>query len=416
MGTILMSAKERRRLELFGRVGSGELTIAKVAQLLGLSYRQAKRVWRRYRDEGDIGLTHKLRGRPSARAISMSVRERVLELYRTKYADFGPTLAAEYMASDDDMTVCAETLRRWLVDAGFWTSRVRRQVHRRRRARREHIGELIQMDGSHHDWFEGRRAWAVLMVMIDDSSNRTYARFFEGETTFAAMEIFERYVSQYGLPHALYVDRASIYRPARAATIEEELSAKAPTTQFGRAMAELNVELILAHSPQAKGRVERSNGVLQDRLVKALRLSGKNDLESANAFLESEFLPAYNERFMRTPAKPSDLHRKLPQRCQLDNILAVQDTRVVQNDWTLSWNGRCLQLTIANQKHSLVGKEVTVIERRNGSIALFRRSRELPFTELASRPKKSRSKATTGPKAVNRTGHKPAVDHPWRRG
>lgn len=416
MGTISMSAKERRRLEVFGRVGSKELTLVKASELLGLSYRQAKRIWHRYRIDGDNGLTHRSRGRASGRAISASVRDRVLEVYREKYADFGPTLASEYMASDDGLTVAVETLRRWLNEAGLRPSRDRGVRHRRRRPRREHVGKLVQMDGSHHDWFEGRRDWAVLMVMVDDASNRTYARFFEGETTFASMEIFERYVGAWGLPHALYVDRAGIYRPAREATVAEELRGEEPATQFGRAMRELNVGLVLAHSPQAKGRVERMNGTLQDRLVKGLRLSGIADMEKANGYLESKFLPVFNARFTVPPTRTADLHRRVPRGCQLGNILAVQESRVVQKDWTLSWQGRCLQLTVANRKHSLVGKSVTVVERRDGSLALVWRKRELPFEELAKRPAKASQEGRTGPKGVNRGGRRPPADHPWRKG
>ena len=414
MGTISMSGKERRRLEVFGRVRSKQLTLVKASELLGLSYRQAKRIWHRYQIDGDKWLTHRLRGRASGRAISASVRNRVLDAYREKYGDFGPTLASEHLASDEGLTVEVETLRRWLKEAGLWTSRDRRGQHRR--PRKEHVGELVQMDGSHHDWFEGRRDWAVLMVMVDDASNRTYARFFEGETTFASMEIFERYVGAWGLPHALYVDRAGIYRPARESTVAEELRGEEPTTQFGRAMGELNVGLVLAHSPQAKGRVERMNGTLQDRLVKGLRLSGIADMETANGYLESKFLPAFNARFTVPPARSVDLHRRVPRGCQLANILAVQESRVVQKDWTLSWQGRCLQLTVANRKHSLVGKSVTVVERRDGSLALIWRKRELPFEELAQRPAKAVRKGRTGPKGVNRGGHRPSADHPWRKG
>lgn len=248
MEILRMSRKERHRLELLGRVKRGDLKLSKAAELLGVSYRQAKRVYGRYQELGDKGLVHRLRGRPSNRRSASDRRDRVLSLFREKYSDFGPTLAAEYLASEDGQKVAVTTLRRWLFQAGLWTARRRRSEHRRWRARKECFGEMVQMDGSHHDWFEGRREWGVLMVMIDDATNRTYARFFEEETTVAAMTTFRRYVEGHGLPRSLYVDRDSIYEPTREATIDEELAETGPLTQFGRAMADLQVKLICAHS------------------------------------------------------------------------------------------------------------------------------------------------------------------------
>src|SRR5262249_12256201 len=300
MEAFLMSRRERQRLEVLGRVKRGEITLAKASELVGLSYRQVKRVYARYRQEGDRGLVHRLRGRRSNRRRD-EVKERALELYRTQYGDFGPTLATEYLAREEGVGVSVETLRQWLLAAGLWQRRRRHRRRRCRRPRKEHCGELVQMDGSHHDWFEGRRPWAVLMVLIDDATGRIYARFFEAETTQAALESFARYTQRYGLPRALYVDRDSIYRTDREATRSEALAGQEPRTQFGRAMAELEVAVILAGSPQAKGRVERSNGTLQDRLVKALRRRGISDLESANAFLEEEFLAEFNARFTVKP-------------------------------------------------------------------------------------------------------------------
>ena len=284
MECLEMSQKERQRLEVLNRVKRGELSLVKAAALLRLSYRQVKRVFARFRRQGDKGLPHRLRGRPSNRKADEAKRHEVLQRYRERYEDFGPTLAAEYLAQDG-LKVSVETLRGWLLAAGLWQTKRKRAVHRRWRARKDHWGELLQMDGSHHDWFEGRRAKAVLMVAIDDATNRTYARFFEEETTAAAFETFQRYVGLYGLPRALYVDKDSIYRASRDRTIDEELADEPAKTQFGRAMAQLGVELICAHSPQAKGRVERRHGVFQDRLVKALRLEGIANLATANDYL-----------------------------------------------------------------------------------------------------------------------------------
>ena len=234
-----MSSKERSRLGVMSRIRDGEMTVAKGARLLGLSVRQCWRVRKRFEASGDCGLVHGLRGKHGNRAMEGSVREAVLQLYREKYADFGPTLACEQLAARDGHKVGVKTLWRWLVAEGLWTRQRRRKAHRARRERRACLGEMVQMDGSHHDWLEGRGPWCVLMVMIDDATGRTFARFFEGETTAAAMEVFGAYVGKWGLPHSLYVDRDSIYRSDRQGTVEEQLRSQDPTTQFGRAMEEL---------------------------------------------------------------------------------------------------------------------------------------------------------------------------------
>lgn len=413
METLAMNVKERRRLEVFSRVRQGELTLVKASQLLSLSYRQTKRAYARYRREGDAGVVHRLRGRRSNRGTDAAKKARVLKLYQEKYPDFGPTLAVEYLAREDGEEVGVETLRQWLKGAGLWKSRRKRSAHRKWRARRDHLGELVQLDGSHHDWFEGRREWAVLMVLIDDATNRTYARFFEEETTAASFETFRRYVERYGLPHAVYPDKASIYRTTRDATVDEILADEPPATQFGRAMRELGVELILAHSPQAKGRVERRNAVFQDRLVKAMRLKQISDLQSANAFLEEEFLDELNEKFTVAAKQPADLHRRVPRGVKLERILSFQESRVVQKDWTIRWRNRWFQLTEANRKLALVNRKVTVCEQLNGTIVILFGKRELAWEELPERPAKVRPVKTPPKDSGGRK--KPSAKHPWRR-
>jgi hypothetical protein len=330
-----MSKRERKRLEVMSQVKLGQMTLAKGSELLELSYRQAKRMRARYEAEGDAGLVHRLRGRPSNRLGATAFRDQVLTRYVEQYGDYGPTLAAESLAAEG-LVVPVQTLRRWLLNAGLWARQRRRKVHRQRRQRREHDGELLQMDGSHHDWFEGRRGEAVLMVMIDDATGRIYARFFEEETLAAAFETFQRYVTRHGVPRALYVDRAGIYRSDREPTSAEILAGTEPKTQFGRAMEELDVRLILARSPQAKGRVERMNGTLQDRLVKALRQRGSSDLAAANRYLEDEFLAPFNAKFMVSAVQTADLHRPLKPQQDLARILAVCEERVVRLDDSLA--------------------------------------------------------------------------------
>lgn len=421
MERLEMSQQERRRLEVLSRVKRGTLSLVKAAELLHVSYRQAKRVYRRYRRQGDRGLVHRLRGRPSNRGADEALRRKVLQRYRDRYADFGPTLACEYLAKDG-LKVSVETLRLWLLKAGLWVKQRTRSAHRSWRPRKEHCGEMVQMDGSPHDWFEGRRERAVLMVAIDDATNRTYARLFEEETTAAAFATFKRYVELYGLPRALYVDKDSIYRPGRDKTVDEELAGKPAKTQFGRAMAKLGIELICAHSPQAKGRVERRHGVFQDRLVKALRLEGISDLDRANAYLEKSFLPELNARFTVAATHSADLHRRGPAGLELDRVLAFEDERVVQNDWTVRWRNRWFQLTAANGRFALVGKRVLVREQLDGTIALLYRGRELACRELPGRPEPA-PKTTTTAEHVEGNGRapggspwKPPADHPWRSG
>ena len=278
-----MNRKERERLTVMKGVRDEELTLVQAAELMGVCYRQGRRIWQRYRAAGDSGLVHRLRGQASARRKSAELRAQALALYaEERYADFGPTLMAEQLAKVK-LVVDHETLRRWRLAEGQHTVRRRQQTHRQWRERKPSFGAMVQLDGSHHDWFEGRGPRCVLMVMVDDATNRMRARLFEEETTRASYDVLEGWVRKHGLPASLYVDRDSIHRCEGQPSIAQQLAGQEPQTQFGRAMKALGVELILARSPQAKGRVERMNGTLQDRLVKELRLAGISDLESANS-------------------------------------------------------------------------------------------------------------------------------------
>ena len=417
MEALRMSVKERRRLEVVSRVRDGEITLVKAAELMGLCYRQARRVYGRYRANGDEGLVHRLRGRPSNRGRDPAERRAVLKIYQGRYGDFGPTLAAEYLERERGLGVDHETLRRWLLAEGFWTKRRRRSRHRTRRPRREHRGELVQMDGSHHDWFEGRRGKAVLMVMVDDATNRTYARFFEAETTRAAFEVFWAYAERHGLPRALYVDRDSIFRSDRQARVDEELRGSGPETQFGRAMRVLGVEVKKAQSPQAKGRVERRNGVFQDRLVKAMRLEDISTLREANAYLEGVFLADMNERFTVKATEEADLHRPVPAGLDLGELLCFEEPRVVRRDWTVRWRNRWFQLDRPNQGLGLVGRKITVREKLDGEIKLCREGRELTCHELVEEPRPAQPETQNATKKTSaKPRWRPPADHPWRRG
>ncbi len=423
MGDIRMSLKERRRLELFARARDKQLSLVKVAQLLALSYRQCKRIWQRFKQTGDAGLVHRLRGRPSSRRIADTKRRAILDLYEAHYRGFGPTLAAEKLAERDGQPLDHETLRRWLMAEGRWSRQRKRTRHRQRRERKPHCGELVQIDGSEHDWFEGRGPRAVLMVLIDDATNRTYARFYEAEDTRAAFDVFGRYYDRYGLPQALYADLDSIYRvnaPVPATTTEP------PLTQFGRAMKQLGVRIVPAFSPQAKGRVERRHGVFQDRLVKELRLAGIDREAEANRYLEDTFLPGLNQRFTVVAKNKADLHHTLERGVRIEEMLCWEDERVVARDWTLSHQARCYQIDKRHAALSLVRRRVVVRELLDGRHQLLYRGEKLHWREVplpsrtphASSPVVAADSSSGTIAAVagsGRSGRKPSASHPWRR-
>ena len=405
-----MSGEERKRMVVLARVKEKTMSLAQAAGLMDIGYRQAKRVWHRFKKHGDAGLVHRSRGRKGSRCKPAKLRKAVLARYRERYADFGPTLAAEKL-QEEGYQVDHETLRRWLLKEALWVSGRKRKQHRSRRERKECFGQMVQLDGSHHDWFEGRREKAVLMVMIDDATNHVVARFYEGETTEASYGVFEAWVQQHGMPCSLYVDRDSIYRCEREPSAEEQLAGIEPATQFGRVMADFGVKVIMAHSPQAKGRVERCNGLLQDRLVKELRLAGISDLEKANEFLRKTFLPRLNKKFTVEARSAADAHR--PNKWNLKEALNWEEERVVGKDWTITWENRCFQIHEQEEHLGLAGRKVTVRRLRGGVVKLIYRGKILRCKELAEKPARSKPE----PRKVGRTKlYKPPGNHPWRRG
>ena len=409
-----MSRKERNRITIMAGVKALELTQVAAAGLMGVCYRQSKRIWQRYQAAGDAGLVHRLRGQPSARRKPPALRAQVLAKYEDKdYADFGPTLMAEQLLKEK-LVVDHETLRRWLLVAGKRTVRRRKQAHRQWRERKPCFGAMVQLDGSHHDWFEGRGPKCVLMVMVDDATNRMRARFFAEETTRASYDVLEDWIRKHGLPGSLYVDRDSIYRCEGEASIAEQLAGKEPQTQFGRAMEQLGVVLILANSPQAKGRVERMNGVLQDRLIKELRLARINDMESANRFLDGKYLRVFDRRFARAAASPVDVHRAVPR--NLNEVLSWEEERVVQGDWTVACAGKRYQLDAQHEALSLVRRKVIVRTLRNGRVQVVYRGQPLKWRGLPEGVRRKGTPVKTARKvAMKRAGKSPAPNHPWRQ-
>jgi len=412
-----MSVKERRRLGWFVQVKAGRVSLAEAAGQMGLGYRQALRLWKRFKAKGDKGLVHRLRGRAGNRRTDPSIRRRAVSLCRQHYGDFGATLACEYLLSEHQLSVDDQTLRRWLAAEGLWQRRRRSKVRRSRRERRPSFGELVQIDGSDHDWFEGRAGRCVLMVMIDDATGWTWAQFFEAETTLAAMTMIGQWGKMHGMPAALYPDRDSIYRVnTKEAQAEYERTGKRPPTQLGRAMAELGVRIICAGSPQAKGRVERMNGTLQDRLVKALRVRKIGDIQAANVFLRDKFLPEHNGRFAIEPASEVNVHRSVTA-AQLDGALCIKEHRKVGEDQCVSYEGQVLQLSPSATMGSLADKRVTIERSLEGAIRVLWHGQEVSHKAVKQRPRPAADKPTLRERvAKHQPAWKPPPSHPWKRG
>ena len=342
-GSLAMSQKERSRLVVMSRVREQTMTIREASEMVGVSYRQCRRIYKRYVKEGDKGLVHRNRGRPSNRRKTPEVKEMALALYREQYWDFGPTLAAEKLVERDGYEVNHETLRRWLLAAGLWKRQRNRPKHRQWRERKAHFGELVQMVGSHHMWFSGQEDKDCLMDMVDDATGRTLALMSEEETTVAAMRVLWAWVEKYGIPKALYVDWKNVYVTQREPTLEEQLSGELPLTQFGMACKKLGIEILPANSPQAKGRVERKHGVYQDRWVKELRLAGIRDIEGANQSLLG-FTESLNTKFAVEPRSSVDFHRPVPQDMDFRSVFCLEEQRTVGNDWVVRYKNHFFQI------------------------------------------------------------------------
>lgn len=411
MGRTGLSSKELNRVEVLGRVKAGQLKLVEAAELMGISYRQAKRLWKRHRRGGAKALQHGNCGRRSNRAYGAKFRSQVMERVQQRYADFGPTLAAEHLAEDDGLRVSVETLRQWMLGAGLWNRRRRRQPYRQRRERKAHFGELVQLDGSFHDWLEERGPRGCLMHMVDDATSTAMACFTQEETIWAAVRVLRAWIEQYGVPCALYTDWKNVY--VREPSEAERLSGKAPLTQFGRMCQGLGIGIIAASSPQAKGRVERAHGTHQDRLVKKLRLAGIRNYAAANEYLQQRYLADHNRRHARAAASANDYHRRRPTRRQLDEVFWLEQPRVVSADWVVSYQTRLLQLERQSRHWAPARSRVTVRENEAGELAIEYRGRKLRFTEIAQRPLRELPPARDVSPASR--GHVPSANHPWRR-
>src|SRR2546422_973764 len=406
-----MSTKELKRAGVLARVAAGTLGLGSAAALMAVSYRQARRLYRRYRREGAAGLKHRSAGRASNQATAAKIRERVLALVREKYGGgvderFGPTLAAEHLASEDGVMIDHETLRRWMLVAGLWSRVRKRSPHRRRRERKAHFGELVQMDGSFHPWFEGRGPQSCLLTLVDDATGKTLGRFGAQETIWAAVGVLRAWIERYGIPQALYTDWKNVY--VRPPNEEERVTGAEPLTQFGRMCAQLGIRIIPASSPQAKGRTERNHGTQQDRLVKKLRRKGIAEIAMANTFLETEYWADHNARFAQAPASSDDFHVTRPRGLRLDTVFRLEEDRTVSNDWVVRYDNRLLQLE-RQSGLAPARSTVRVCEDHAGQIEIRYRDRVMRWTEVTASSQVPRSpvrvavatptSATRGPRA-----------------
>jgi hypothetical protein len=341
-----------------------------------------------------------------------------LRLVRKKYGGkegerFGPTLAAEHLEADDGQKVDPETLRRWMLAEGLWSQGRKRKQHRRRRERKEHWGELVQLDGSFHEWLEGS-GQLCLMNRVDDATSRTLSQLHEQETTWAAADVLRAWVEKHGIPHCLYTDYKNVY--LREPTAKELLTGQGALTQFGRMCRKLGTKIIGASSPQAKGRVERSNGTQQDRLIKKLRLYQIRTIREANRYLRQHDLPDHNRRFGREPASGEDYHRKRPSKAELDALFRIEQERVISNDWVVQYQGRFLQIE-RESRYAPAGSQVIVSEGRDGGLQIGYRDRPVKWREIprpAPQPE-PRQRANGHALEVRKKVHRPAPNHPWKK-
>ncbi|WP_176592847.1 ISNCY family transposase [Sphingobium sp. EM0848] len=382
MPVVAMSDGELLRFDTLSRVERGELRVEDAALLLGLQRRQIFRLLERLRTDGASGLVSRKRGRPSNRRHSEAFRGRILSIVREHYHDFGPTLAREYLAERHAISIGCETLRQLMIEAGIWQDRAaRRSRPYQPRHRRECRGELVQIDGSEHAWFETRGPKCTLLVYIDDATSELlHLKMVESESTFSYMEATREYIERHGKPVAFYSDKHSVFRNAKATAKGDGM------THFGRALDALNIEIICANSPQAKGRVERANGTLQDRLVKAMRLEGISTIADANAFLSSYRL-THNARFARPAAGSRDLHRPLAPRDDLHSVMVWREKRKVSKALTLHYNKILFILEPTAISKALVGKRVHICEYPDGQVEIRHEERSLPYRLFDKMPR-----------------------------
>ena len=420
MGRIYMSEKELDRLHTFTKVCNGEMKLNKAANLLGISLRQAIRIKQRIVKEGPKGVISKKVGSPNNNRISKEKKHLVLSfLNQEDHRDFGPLLVHEYLAKEHTNFMSISSVRSIMIEHGLWTSRkMKPKKAYRLRQRKAQQGELIQLDGSEHDWFEGRGPRCTLLVYIDDATNDTFAKFVKSENTWDYLNTTREYIEKYGRPYAFYSDKHSVFRVNREGALKGD-----GKTQYGRTMEEMGIQAICANSPQAKGRVERRNRDLQNRLVKAMRLAKIRSLEEGNAFLP-KFLEEFNQKFKKQAKNPINAHRPLLDTQDLDRIFCLKHTRRISQNLTLQYGGTLYQIYAGKLEYTLRNAEITVFEYEDGRVLFERNGKELkaiPYKEVSAPTEEVSSKEllTTLMDKENTKGrkkvYKPGSNHPWKQ-
>jgi len=401
---ISMTQGELKRLHIVRKALDKSITQAEAADIIGRCLRQVRRIVKRVKREGDSGVIHKSRGKPSNRALSKKIKDKALRLYKEKYPDFGPTLASEKLFEIDKIKLDDETLRLWLIEANISYKQRKKRPHRQWRQRKDYFGEMVQMDGSEHDWFEGRGPECVFMGYIDDATGNPFGRFSPYEGTLPAMDSFKRYVEKYGIPASIYLDKHSTYKSTKKQSIEDQLNNQEHLSQFARAVGEIGVNIIYADSPQAKGRIERLFHTFQDRVIKEMRLQGISSIAEGNRFLK-RYLPVYAKRFGVKPAKQGDLHRPLTKDIELNKILCKKTECALRNDFTVAYDKKLYQI-----EDNIRAKKVIVEERTDGSMLIRHKGAILKFKEITTRPEKIAQPKPYLPRQV----YKPPMDHPFK--
>jgi len=422
IGALLtMSSKEVDCLEVIKDVIEKRIKQKDAADRLGVSSRHIRRLQKSYKQSGVEALVSKRRGKTSNRAFQAIFKNKVLECVKATYADFGPKLASEKLCERDGLIVSKETVRQWMIEANLWKGKKRKSVTTHpQRPRRTCLGELVQIDGSPHAWFESRGDECCLLVFIDDATSKIMQlHFLPAETTLGYFDATRKYIKQHGRPCAFYSDKHGIFR-----VNHKEAESGTGETQFGRAMRELGIELIYANTPQAKGRVERANSTLQDRLVKELRLENISDIESANAYVP-EFLEQFNKRFAVPPMSPENAHRTAcPDDETLSLIFSHQELRCLSKNLELSYNNIIYQINVKNKGYGLRNAKVTVCDNYQGSIKLVYKGRQLDYqifdkANQVVEPVSSKDLNTKLDEVIKidgrSKGHKPKAEHPWKQ-
>lgn len=412
-GEICMTALENERAKIFLEISQKKISQAKASKQLGLSIRQVQRLYAAFLVQGIPALVSRQRGRPSNHQLPLILKVRILELVTCEqYRGFGPTFMCEKLLQLHYIRVSVETTRQLMMQSGVWNckSKKRPVIHQQRK-RRSSLGELVQIDGSPHHWFEDRSGSCTLIVYIDDATGRTYGQFFESETTLAYMLTSWKYIIKYGVPKALYSDKHGIFRINKPGCIRKE-----NFTQFGRAVEELGIHLICANSPQAKGRVERANQTLQDRLVKELRLAGISTIEDGNIFLET-FWDGYNHKFNIAPSIDEDAHRLVSSECDLSTIFCFKHQRKLTKNLELQYNNTIYQILLETSSKMLRGAEIRVLEKLDGSLLITYKGKQLPFQKYGAQVSNGREITA---KEVDcflkeEKRRKPSYKHPWRQ-